>query len=114
MPYAPNISAGGFNKNPAIVSLSDDARELIKKFEKELKERLLSDKFKSKYSSVDDILIKKFHLTDIKNLDFPDYSNKTEFITNGVRGNLQKIDGNVLNYSDGEVIINEAININIP
>jgi hypothetical protein len=114
MAHLSTTAAGGFDKNPVIISLSDDAKELIEKFEKGLKDRLLSDKFKPKYSSVDDILVKKFHLTDIENLDFPDYKDKTEFISNGVRGNLQKIDGNVLNYFDGEVIINEAINTDIP
>lgn len=103
-----------YNKKPAIVGLSEDAKGLIERFERNLKHRLLDEKFRPKYSSIKDILIKKFHLSDLDNLDFPDYKEKSLFITNGVRGNLQKIDGNVLSYSDGEDIINEAINIKIP
>lgn len=114
MSYLTTVLAEEVNKKPSIVSLSKSAKDLIEKFESKLKENLLSDKFKSSYNSIDDILIKKYHLSDIGNLDLPDYRKKTEFISKGVRGNVQKSNGNVLSYADGEKLIEEAIKEDIP
>lgn len=97
-----------------IVALSDDAKKLIEKHEQRLKERLSSDKFKPRYDSIDAILTEKYHLTDIRNLGFPDYRNRTKFIkSDGFGGELQYVD-NMLSYSDCEAIINEGLNIIIP
>lgn len=114
MAHLSTIAAGSFERDPVVISLSDEAKGLIRKYEKGLKERLLADKFKPRYSSVNDILIKKFHLTDVENLEFPDFRNKTDFITEGVRGNIQKSDGNILGYEEGDKLIEEAINLEIP
>jgi hypothetical protein len=110
MPDFIQINTG---KNP-VVGLSDNAKKLINEFEAKLKGKLLASHSQPIYTSVDDILVRKYHLKDIDNLDFPDYRYKTEFITKGVRGNLQKSEGNVLNYEEGEKIIKEAMEVNIP
>jgi hypothetical protein len=113
MEHLSAIAAGGFEKNLAIVSLSDNARELIEKYKEGLKERLLSDKFKSNYATIDDILTQKYHL-DIDQLKVPSYENKTEFIVKGVRGNVQKANGNILTYREAEDIISDAVEEELP
>ncbi len=110
--YSPNVIKET-EKTPTI-GVSSDAQELINKFEKKLKETLLSKKFQSPYHSIDDILVKKYHLKDIEKIESPDFRCKTEFISKGVRGNLQKAEGNVLSYLEGESIINKALSEELP
>ncbi len=97
-----------------VVAIKSELRDLISKFEDKLRASLLPDQLRSGYTSIDDLLIKKYHISGIDKLDFPDFRHKTEFITDGVRGNVQKISGNVLSYQDGDNIIDEAINEDIP
>jgi len=97
-----------------ITGISMQAKALIEKFELTLSNNLKTDKFVSDYNSIDDILIKKYKLTDIDNMDFPDFSNKTEFITKGVRGNISKAEGKILTYKEGEEIIEKGLTIELP
>jgi hypothetical protein len=99
--------------NP-ITGISTQAKALIEKFEAILSNNLKADKFVSAYNSIDDILIKKYKLTDIDNMDFPDFSNKTEFITKAVRGNISKAEGKILTYKEGEEIIEKGLNDEMP
>ena len=109
-----NILPDSSGQHISIVGVSNAAKRLIEKFEEKLKGRILIENDFPSYSSIDDILIKKYHKKDIDKLELPDFRDKTEFIAKGVRGNLQKCDGNVLSYADGEKIINEGIEEEIP
>jgi hypothetical protein len=94
--------------------LNDDAKRLIEKFENELQQKLNIETFRSTYSSIDDILETKYKLKNIDDIEAPNYACKTEFITKGVRGNLQKANGNVLTYEDADDIIEDAIDEELP
>jgi hypothetical protein len=90
------------------------AKALIEQFETTLSNSLKEDVFASTYSSIDDILIRKFHLSDIDRMDFPDFSHKTEFIPKGVRGNIQKAEGKILTYKEADDIVDMGLNEEMP
>ena len=96
------------------ISVVAEAQKLVEVFEKKLQQNLQTDKFMSSYNSLDDILVTKYHLRNIENIDSPDYRNKTEFITKNVRGNLQKAEGNILSYKEAEGIVEKAIDEELP
>ena len=101
-----NITAIGGNRS--------EVKTLIEEFEKALREKLSSEQFKNPYTSIDDILKRKYNVQDVDNIIEPDYKNKTEFISKGVRGNFQKANGNVLSYGEAECIISDAIEEELP
>lgn len=98
----------------SVSGINDRAKELIDRFEKDLLNNLQAEKFTSPYSSIDDILIHKYHLTDIDTMDFPDLSAKTEFIAKGVRGNIQKAEGNILTYEEAAAMVDKSLNEEMP
>lgn len=114
MTHFATIANQGSEKKTSIVGVSSDARYLIEEFERKLKDNLSSEKFRVPYSSIDDILTKKYHLENIETIEAPDFACKTEFLSKGVRGNLQKAEGNVLTYSEGESIINKGLTEELP
>jgi hypothetical protein len=95
-------------------AIKAEAKSLIEDFEKDLHDRLSSDMFKSTYQSIDDILITKYNLRNIDRIETPNYADKTEFITKGVRGNVQKANGNILTYNEAESIILDATEEELP
>jgi hypothetical protein len=102
------------NQNGSIPGINTQAKELIEKFEANLLSNLKADLFNSTYQSIDDILVQKYHLTDITNMDFPDFSTKTEFIPKGVRGNIQKAEGKILTYQEADEIVGKGLNEEMP
>lgn len=101
-------------KTNSLTGISSQAKALIEKFEETLSNNLKEDKFVSEYNSIDDILIKKYKLNDLDNMDFPDFSKKTEFITKGVRGSISKAEGKILTYKEAEEIIEKGLNEEMP
>ncbi len=97
-----------------LFSLSDSAKKLIENYDIGLKERLSSEKFRPVYSTIDDILINKYHLENIDKIEPPDLSDKSEFLHDDVRGNFQKASGNILNYRQADLIVFNAINKELP
>ncbi len=102
------------NHEGAMIGLNDQARALIDQFEANLLSNLQANFFASTYSSLDDILINKYHLSGIDKMDFPDFSHKTEFISKGVRGNIQKAEGKILTYKEAEEIMYKGIQEEMP
>jgi len=98
------------------VHISDEAKNLIEKYDYALKEKLSTKEFRPDYGSVYDILTKKYNKSDaeIAKNEGIDYNDKTEFITDGVKGNLQKAKGNVLSIKEGKNIIMEAEEDDLP
>jgi hypothetical protein len=94
--------------------INAQAKDLIEQFAATLSNKLRADVFATTYSSIDDILIQKFHLSDIDKMDFPDFSRKTEFIPKGVRGNIQKAEGKILTYKEADDIVGKGLNEEMP
>ena len=103
--------------NEALRSLSDisaAAQALIDKFENALSSNLKQQRFISPYRSIDDILIRKYHLSSLDKIDFPDLTGKTEFITHSIRGNLSKAEGKILTYEEANDIVDKALTEALP
>ncbi len=86
------------------------ANSLVQKFKEKLATSIQKVISESPYKSIDDVLEKKYNLTNIESMDFPSFKEKTEFITKSVRGNIQKADGNILSYPEAEKLIENALN----
>ncbi|MBP6904573.1 MAG: hypothetical protein KBB91_00765 [Candidatus Pacebacteria bacterium] len=57
------------------------------------------------YSSIDDILVRKYGIKNIASADFPDWRNKTIYLDK--RGN--DISGTVLSYAEADRIIEAGL-----
>lgn len=102
------------SKSHLVNSINPEAKSLIDEFQRDFRARLSDEKFTINYKSIDDILELKYHKTDIEKIKEPDYSKKTEFLPDGVRGNLQKAKGNVLSYDEADEIISGAEEEELP
>jgi hypothetical protein len=97
-----------------VTGITDQSKALIARFEASLASKLKAKMFSSEYNSLDEILTKKYNLSDLVNMDFPDFQNKTEFIVKAVRGNIAKAEGKILSYAEGETIIEKGLNTEMP
>ncbi|MES2328139.1 MAG: hypothetical protein V4539_00965 [Bacteroidota bacterium] len=102
------------NKEETTSGISAGTRTLMDKLEQARTVKLAQADFMGKYNSIDDVLEKKYHLSNIESMDFPDLSRKTEFIVRGVRGNLSKAEGKVLTYSDADRIVEKGMEADLP
>lgn len=100
--------------NSSVAGIDARAKKLIEQFETTLSNKLKEGAFASTYNSIDDILIRKFHLSDIDKMDFPDFFQKTAFISKGVRGNLQKAEGKILTYKEANDRVGKSLNEEMP
>ena len=97
-----------------MLGISSQAKALIQRFEEAVSNNLKAEKFASPYNSIDDILSKKYKLSNLDNMDFPDFGHKSEFITKSVRGNISKAEGKILTYKEADEIIEKGLNEDLP
>ena len=108
------IPNSGNTNEPEIISLNNDAKKLIDDYTIRLKNRQSEIRSRAKYGSIKEILIKKYHVENIDSFEVQDFSNQTKFNFECVRGNVEKINGNIVNYLEGQQIVDEASTIEIP
>lgn len=93
-----------------LLGISPDAKALIANFESTLTQNLkaLQVKFPNHYDSIEDLLRRKYNLQDVDKMNFPDFSNKTEFIICAPSGKISTM-SNVLTYSEADKIIEAGL-----
>lgn len=93
------------------VQISPEAKSLISQFNSGLKEKLDNLKLKPVWTSITDLLLKKYNIIDTDRAYLAiDFRNKTVFLDQ--RGN--EIIGSILSYQQSEMIIDMALNEELP